>query len=102
VRSADLRRATVRVRIVGIVLFVGFLLLGARAAHLSLVDPRGHDLAPRQALTVLRLAPARGSITDRSGAELAMTVPAPSVYAVPKQVGDAGAAARALAPVVGH
>jgi cell division protein FtsI (penicillin-binding protein 3) len=101
VRSADLRRATVRVRIVGIVLFVGFLLLGARAAHLSLVDPRGHDLAPRQALTVLRLAPARGSITDRSGAELAMTVPAPSVYAVPKQVGDAGDAARALAPVLG-
>ncbi len=100
-RSADLRRATVRVRIVGIVLFVGFLLLGARAAHLSLVDPRGHDLAPRQALTVLRLAPARGSITDRSGAELAMTVPAPSVYAVPKQVGDARAAARALAPVLG-
>ncbi len=100
-RSADLRRAVGRVRIVGFALFLGFVLLGARAAHLSLVDERGHDLAPRQAHTVLRLAPARGAITDRSGAELAMTVPAPSVYAVPKQVRDARASARALAPILG-
>jgi cell division protein FtsI (penicillin-binding protein 3) len=99
-RSADLRRATVRVRIVGLALVLGFLLLGARAAHLSLVDQRGHDLAPRQAFTVLHLAPARGTITDRSGAELALTVPAPSVYAVPKQVEDARATARALAPIL--
>jgi cell division protein FtsI (penicillin-binding protein 3) len=100
-RGADLRRAIVRVRIVGLALVLGFLLLGARAAHLSLVDQRGHDLAPRQAFTVLRLAPARGAITDRSGAELALTVPAPSVYAVPKQVNDARAAAHALAPLLG-
>lgn len=100
-RGADLRRAIVRVRIVGLCLVLGFLLLGARAAHLSLVDQRGQDLAPRQAFTVLRLAPARGTITDRSGAELALTVPAPSVYAVPKQVKDAAAAARALAPILG-
>jgi cell division protein FtsI (penicillin-binding protein 3) len=99
-RSADLRRATVRVRIVGLALVLGFLLVGARAAHLSLVDPRGHDLAPRQAFAVLHLAPARGTITDRSGAELALTVPAPSLYAVPKQVKDARATARALAPVL--
>lgn len=100
-RGADLRRAIVRVRIVGLVLVLGFGVLGVRAAHLSLVDQRGHDLAPRQAFTVLRLAPARGTITDRSGAELALTVPAPSVYAVPKQVRDARAAARALAPILG-
>jgi cell division protein FtsI (penicillin-binding protein 3) len=100
-RGADLRRAIVRVRIVGFGLVLGFGVLGARAAHLSLVDQRGHDLAPRQAFTVLRLAPARGTITDRSGAELALTVPAPSVYAVPKQVRDARAAARALAPILG-
>ena len=100
-RSADLRRAVRRVRIVGAALFIGFLLLGARAAHLTLVDERGLALAPRQAQTVLHLAPARGTIMDRSGAELAMTVPAPSVYAVPKQVQDARATARALAPLLG-
>jgi len=100
-RSADLRRATRRVRIVGALLLAAFLLLGVRAAHLTLVDERGSALGPRQARTVLHLAPARGAITDRSGAELAMTVPAPSVYAVPKQVADAGAAARALAPILG-
>ena len=100
-RSADLRRAIGRVRIVGLALLLGYLLLGARAAHLSLVDERGEKLAPRQAQTVLRLAPARGAITDRSGAELAMTLPAPSVYAVPKQVTDARAVGRTLAPILG-
>jgi cell division protein FtsI (penicillin-binding protein 3) len=101
VRSADLRRAIARVRIVGVALLLGYCLLGLRAAHLSLVDERGERLAPRQAHAVLRLAPARGAITDRSGAELAMTVPAPSVYAVPKQVSDPLATARALAPLLG-
>ncbi|MFI5320550.1 MAG: penicillin-binding transpeptidase domain-containing protein, partial [Myxococcota bacterium] len=100
-RSADLRRAIARVRIVGVALLLGYCLLGLRAAHLSLVDERGERLAPRQAHAVLRLAPARGAITDRSGAELAMTVPAPSVYAVPKQVSDPLATARALAPLLG-
>jgi cell division protein FtsI (penicillin-binding protein 3) len=99
-RSADLRRAIRRVRIVGSVFLLGFLVLGARAAHLSLVDPRGHALAPRQAHAVFRLAPARGAIVDRSGAELAMTVPAPSVYAVPRQVVDVRRSARALARVL--
>ena len=88
-RSADLRRATLRVRGVGAALLLCFGLLSVRAAHLALVDPRGHDLAPRQTSTVLRLAPARGAITDRNGAELAVTVPAPSLYAVPSQVTDA-------------
>ncbi|HEU4427594.1 MAG TPA: penicillin-binding protein 2 [Myxococcota bacterium] len=100
-RSADLRRATRRVRIVGVFVLAGFFLLGLRAAHLTLVDERGSALGPRQARTVLHLAPARGAITDRSGAELAMTVPAPSVYAVPKQVADAPATARALSRVLG-
>jgi cell division protein FtsI (penicillin-binding protein 3) len=99
-RGADLRSAIVRVRIVGVLLVFAFLLLGARAAHLSLVETRGHDLAPRQALAVLHLAPARGAITDRSGSELALTVPAPSVYAVPRQVADVHGAARALAPIL--
>jgi cell division protein FtsI (penicillin-binding protein 3) len=100
-RSADLRRAVWRVRLVGLAMLTGFALLGARAAQLSLTDARAQELAPRQAQTVLVLAPARGAITDRSGAELAVTVPAPSVYAVPKQVEDPRATARALAGVLG-
>lgn len=100
-RSADLRRAVWRVRLVGLAMLVGFALLGVRAAHLSLADVRAQELAPRQAQTVLVLAPARGSITDRSGAELAVTVPAPSVYAVPKQVADPRGTARTLAKLLG-
>ncbi|TMA29194.1 MAG: hypothetical protein E6J87_20095, partial [Deltaproteobacteria bacterium] len=47
------------------------------------------------------LLPDRGSIVDRNGAGLALTVEAPSVYAVGREIGDPAAAARALAPILG-
>jgi cell division protein FtsI (penicillin-binding protein 3) len=100
-RSADLRRAVLRVRIVGLALLACFALLGVRATVLSLVPGKAHELAPKQAYTVLQLAPARGVITDRRGAPLALTVPAPSLYAIPKRVEDVPATARALAKVLG-
>jgi cell division protein FtsI (penicillin-binding protein 3) len=100
-RSADLRRAVLRVRIVGLGLLACFVLLGVRATVLSLVPSKAHELAPKQAYTVLQLAPARGVITDRRGAPLALTVPAPSLYAIPKRVEDVPATARALAKVLG-
>ena len=100
-RSADLRRAVLRVRIVGLVLLACFVLLGVRATVLSLVPSKAHELAPKQAYTVLQLAPARGVITDRRGAPLALTVPAPSLYAIPKRVEDVPTTARALAKVLG-
>jgi len=101
VRAADLRGASLRVRISGALLLLGFLALAGRAAHLSVVDRRGAERGDAQTGTVLRLAPARGTILDKSGAELAVTLPAPSVYAVPREVRDPARTAHALARVVG-
>ncbi len=100
-RSADLRSAANRLRVVGGFLVAAFLVLAARAAYLSVIDERGAQLGRMQTGTVLRLAPARGAIVDRRGRELAVTVLAPSVYAVPRAVEDPAAAARALSRALG-
>ena len=100
-RGADLRGASLRARLSGALLLLGFLALSARAAHLGVIDRRGAERGDAQTGTVLRLAPARGTILDKSGRELAVTVPAPSLYAVPREVGDPARAAQALARALG-
>jgi cell division protein FtsI (penicillin-binding protein 3) len=101
VRAADLRGASLRARICGALLLLAFLALSGRAAHLGVVDRRGAERGDAQTGTVLRLAPARGTILDKSGRELAVTVPAPSVYAVPRELKDPGRTAQALARALG-
>lgn len=99
--KADLRSAGARVRLVGGVLGLCFALLAGRAAFLTVIDERGRQRGMAQAGTVLRVAAARGEIVDRRGAPLAVTMPAPSVYAVPAEITDAAETARVLAPILG-
>lgn len=82
-RSADVRRCTRRVAVAQVALLVAFGALGARAAYLSVLDPRGALRAAEQGHRLLTLPAARGSVVDRAGAELALSVDAPSVYALP-------------------
>jgi cell division protein FtsI (penicillin-binding protein 3) len=56
--------------------------------------------ALRQQERTLALNPVRGSILDARGRVLAESISAESIYADPQAVGDARAAARALAPVL--
>ncbi len=100
-RAADLRGASLRARFSSALLLLAVLGLAARAAHLGVIDRRGAERGDVQTGTVLRLAPARGTILDQSGRELAVTVPAPSLYAVPREVKDSARAARALAKALG-
>jgi len=96
------RREWIRLRLAGGVLLALFPLLAARAVQLTLIEQRGVEMGSAQTGTVVTLAPARGGIFDRNGAELAVAMPAPSVYAVPREVADPAAAAQALAPVLGR
>lgn len=99
-RSPDLRRSQLRLRVIQVLGLLAFLALAARAAHLSLLEPRAGQRAAAQTRTELALAAERGLIVDRHGAELALTLDAPSVYVVPAAVQDPGATAAALAPVL--
>jgi len=100
-RSADLGRSGLRLRVACAVLLGCFALLAVRAAQLSMIDARGLERARKQNAGTLRLAAARGLIVDHSGAELAVTVSAPSVYATRAAIADDAETARAIAAALG-
>jgi cell division protein FtsI (penicillin-binding protein 3) len=96
-RSVDLRGAAKRIRFARAGLLLVFAALAARAAHLTVLDGRGAARQKQQIRATLRLPAERGLIVDRNGAELAISVNAPSVYAIPSTMKDLDASARALA-----
>jgi len=77
---------------------------GAIAARLYHLQVNRHDefsrRAERQQQRVIELDPPRGTIYDARGRELAVSVEVESAFAVPREVGDARAAAKALARVL--
>lgn len=89
-RSAELRAAATRVGAIRALGLGVFLVLAARAAHLTVIDDQGYDLWGRQVYSRFELPPARGVVYDRRGKELAITVSAPSVYAIAREL-DASA-----------
>lgn len=96
-RSQALERASQRivwVRLGGLALV---LLLSGRAAHLTIANTRARELYNAQIQTEQKLAPARGTIFDRDGRELAISIEAASIYALPHLIKDREAAADALA-----
>ncbi|HEX3553336.1 MAG TPA: penicillin-binding transpeptidase domain-containing protein [Thermoanaerobaculia bacterium] len=80
---------------------VWVLLIAARLYHLQ-VARYGHytGKAERQQQRVVTLDPPRGTIYDAHGRELAVSVQVDSAYAVPPEIHDATAVARALAGAV--
>ena len=81
------RRRWVRVRMVmlGLALVVGAGLVARRAWELTMEHGPGlRALAEAQQLRDIRLAPKRGTIYDRHGAELAVSVDVESVFANPR------------------
>ena len=74
-----------------------FAVLAARAAHLAVIDRRGAAAGRRRPSDDTLPARRAASILDRNGAGLALSVEAPSVYAVPPRSPTRPAAARELA-----
>ena len=101
-RSATLTGPSRRLRLLCFAMLLGFVVLAARAAHLTVFDLRGKGWGERQIRTVLRLPAPRGLIVDRRGVELAVTIQAPSIYVVPRDVEDPDGTARVLARILGR
>lgn len=77
------------------------LLIAARFYQLQVVRYDHYaGKAERQQQRVITLDPPRGTIYDAQGRELAVSVPVDSAYAVPPQVEDPAATARAIARIV--
>lgn len=76
-------------------------LLGARLYQLQVVRYDHYaGKAERQQQRVVTLDPPRGTIYDAQGRELAVSVQVDSAYAVPPEIEDPAAAARAVAGIV--
>ncbi|MGB2758305.1 MAG: penicillin-binding protein 2 [Acidimicrobiia bacterium] len=81
---------------------VGF---GGIAAKLVSLQALSHDFLNKAGLEqrsrLETLEATRGRILDRNGAQLAVTVAAPTIIANPKLIPDAAVAAEQIAPIVG-
>jgi cell division protein FtsI (penicillin-binding protein 3) len=75
--------------------------IGVRLFWLQIVRHKEYvERAEKQQQRTFEVAPRRGVLYDRNLHELAMTVQADSIYAVPTEIDDKDAAAKALARVV--
>ncbi|GAB4175353.1 MAG: penicillin-binding protein [Geothermobacteraceae bacterium] len=91
-----------RIRVFGLLFILAFAAVAGRAWFLQ-VHCRDQWLkrAENQHQKVIPLTPRRGTIYDRNGEELALSIEVDSIYINPRQVKDAEATARQLAPLVG-
>jgi cell division protein FtsI (penicillin-binding protein 3) len=79
-----------------------FLVVVVRLAQLQLLDGQRYvALGASQRVRPVVLAAERGSLFDREGAELALSVPQQTVWADPRLVSDPQRESDALAPVLG-
>ena len=86
----------------GVVIALVFALIGVRLVDVQAID-QGHyrQLGVAQRVHTVTVAPERGSIFDRNGNDLALTVAASSIYADPRNITDPAGYAAKLAPLVG-
>ncbi len=91
-----------RRNIFALFLFVWGLVVVGRLAELQLAQGAKYKAkAQRQQERKIELSPRRGSILDREGRDLAVSVEVSSVYAAPDDVTNPAVEARALAPLIG-
>jgi len=90
------------IRLVAGVFVLVFVLMAGRAFQLQVVQREAfQERAERQHQRVVPLAPQRGTIYDRHGEEMAVSIEVDSIYVNPQKVEDADRAAKALATALG-
>jgi cell division protein FtsI (penicillin-binding protein 3) len=86
-----------RIRLVGLFFLLGFVLIGFRAVDLQVLQGKEWaERAEKQHQRVVPLTPQRGTIYDRNGAEMAVSIEVDSIYAEPRKIDDQVKVARAL------
>jgi cell division protein FtsI (penicillin-binding protein 3) len=99
------RRGDSRKRLLLVLAFtmVAFLAISSRLIVLQVLDATSLDqAAAKQRLRSIELPGERGRIFDRDGGDLALSVPARTVYAQPRLIHDPAGTARKLAPLLGQ
>lgn len=95
------RGIQLRIRFFGIIFILMFLAITGRAVYLQIyLAPQLQDRADQQRQQIVKLAPQRGSIFDRNGDPLAVSLAAESLYADPVLVQDPATAAKELSSLL--
>jgi cell division protein FtsI (penicillin-binding protein 3) len=98
-----MRQDRVHVRLL-IIAGVAFLWMGAVFGRLTYLQLYRHSeylsRAMRQQQRTIEITPERGTIFDRNGKPLAMSIPVDSAFAVPSEIADENLAARLLSGVI--
>jgi cell division protein FtsI (penicillin-binding protein 3) len=95
------RGVTIRIRLLGLAFIVAFALVGWRAFSLQVLQKRDWvERAERQHQKTIPLTAQRGTIFDRTGEALAISMEVDSVYAEPRKLENREQAARLLAPIL--
>lgn len=90
-----------RILLMATIVGVWMLVVGARLFYLQVVKHSAWQaMAERQQQRTIRITPIRGTIYDSAGRELAKSVEAQSIFAVPAEVEDVGRTAGELARVL--
>ncbi len=87
-----------RIRLIGFCFILAFGFVVARAFHLQVLgQERWQEKAVRQHQKTIALTPQRGTIFDRNGEAMAVSVEVDSVYVEPAKIDAAGQTIKALA-----
>lgn len=90
----------IRVICIALVLFLCFVLLVGRMFQLQILKKEElYRLAARQQWSKIPMVPKRGTIFDRNGNELAVSIEVDSVYVDPRKIGDVERAFQNLSPL---
>ena len=104
VQRARVQERNTRWKIIGIgcLFAIGAMLVLGRAYHLQIKNgDRYQGVAKRQSVAFRKFEAKRGVITDRNGAELAITVDVDSIYAEPRVLKNPKLVASQLSSVLG-
>lgn len=103
VRRSDPRSpGSGRLSTLGVLFIIAFLAVAVRLVWIQIVMADEYtDKATAQRMRDIELAPRRGTIYDREGEPLAVSVEAPTVYASPRFVNNKSGAAEVLASTLG-
>jgi cell division protein FtsI (penicillin-binding protein 3) len=100
--SARERKVRLRLMLMGLSITLWALGAGVRLFQLQVLGRKSFERqAARQSERTINLDPRRGSILDRNGRQLAISVDADSIYAVPQDIADPRGTASALARALG-
>ncbi len=98
--AAD-RQARLRLMFLALCVITWALIIALRLMYLQVIERKDFlKLSARQSERTIKLDPRRGSILDRDGAPLALSVEAESIYAVPQDIEDPERTATALGRIL--